>query len=126
MQKKLGVDDAITPSKKIKSDRISMDWVTFDPAKKAALVDLPELVQELTEAIEAAGFEQTSVRYFGMNTIAGVFLNHAHLLIEHASPAVLGEVLAWRQSAPELTDWRRRMNSICGRIRCHNLLTQVS
>lgn len=122
----LMADDAIEPPKPFESDRISIDWVTYDPTKKAALVEFPKLVQELTEAVAAAGFDQTTVRYFGMTTTAGPGLNLAHLWLEHASPSVLGEVLAWRQSAPELADWRRRINAIGGSIRSHHLLSQVA
>ena len=122
----LMLDDALDPPRKLDSQSISVDWVTYDPPKKAALVDFPEMVRELANAVEQAGFSETVVRYFGMPTIAGAGLNHAHLWLEHASPSVLGEVLAWRQSAPELHDWRRKLDHVCGAIVSHNLLNQVA
>jgi hypothetical protein len=120
------LDDALDPPGELRADRISVDWTVYDPTKKAALVDFPEMVRELTSAIGHAGFTETTVRYFAMTTAAGPALNHAHLWLEHASPAVLGEVLAWRQSTPALMDWRNRLNQICGEIQSHQLLTQVA
>ncbi|MCE7997535.1 MAG: hypothetical protein HEP70_01620 [Rhodobiaceae bacterium] len=119
-------DDALTPPKKLNSSRIAIDWTTFDPTKKAALVEFPSLIQELTELLDAAGFSDTAVRYFGMTTTAGAFLNHAHLWLEHESPSVMGEVLAWRQSAAELHDWRNRLTKVSGTVRSHQLLVQVA
>ena len=84
------------------------------------------MVRDLTAVIEAAGFTETSVRYFAMMTAAGPALNYANLWLEHTSPAVLGEVLAWRQSAPELSDWRNQINKMCGDIRSHHLFTQIA
>lgn len=120
------LDDALDPPRELKTDRLSVDWTVYDPTKKAALVEFPDVVGELTEAMDAAGFSETAVRYFAMTTAAGPALNHAHLWLEHASPAFLGEVLAWRQCAPELRDWRNRLNRMCGEIRSHHLLTQVA
>lgn len=120
------LDDALDLPRKLNTDWISVDWTAYDPTKKAALVEFPDLVRELTTAINDAGFSETAVRYFAMTTAAGPALNYAHLWIEHVSPAVLGEVLAWRQSAPELTDWRMRLNGMCGEIRSHHLLTQIA
>ena len=120
------LDDALDPPAGLDSDRIAVDWTVFDPTKKAALVEFPELVRELTAAITEAGFSQTAVRYFAMTTAAGPALNHAHLWIEHTSPSVLGEVLAWRRSGRELRDWRNRLNQISGAVKSHQLLTQVA
>jgi hypothetical protein len=61
-----------------------------------------------------------------MTTAAGPVLNYAQLWIEHESAAVLAEVLAWRQCAPELRDWRNRLDAMCGEIRAHHLITQVA
>lgn len=121
----LMVEDSLGTPRVVDSDTLAIDWVTYEPTKKAALVDFPGLVHELSEAVEAQGFDQTSVRYFAMTTIAGPGLNYAHLWLEHASPGVLGQVLAWRQSAPELADWRNRLNAICGGLRSRHLLSQV-
>lgn len=120
------LDDALDRPRDLAADFISIDWTVYDPTKKAALVEFPEMVRELAERIDRAGFSETAVRYFAMTTAAGPALNHAHLWIEHSSPAVLGEVLAWRQSALELSDWRNRLNEMCGDIRSHQLLTQVA
>ena len=43
----------------------------------------------------------------------GTELNYAYLWLVLAAPAVLGEVLTWRQSAPELSDWRNHLNDMC-------------
>lgn len=120
------LDDALDPPRKLSTNLISVDWTVYDPSKKAALVEFPAMIRELTSALETAGFKETAVRYFAMTTAAGPALNYAQLWIEHASPAVLGEVLAWRQSAPELNDWRNRLNTMCGEIRAHHLLTQIA
>ena len=120
------LDDALDLPRELTADHISVDWTAYDPTKKAALIEFPEMVRELTEHLDAAGFEATAVRYFAMTTAAGSALNYAHLWLEHTSPAVLGEVLAWRQCSPELHDWRNRLNSMCGEIRSHHLLTQVA
>lgn len=118
-------DDALTPPRRLDADLICIDWLECDPTKKAALVEFPTLVQELTEAVEHAGLDETSVRYFAMTTTAGPLNNLAHIWLEHASPSVMGEVLSWRQSAPELEEWRQRFNALCGSVRSHHLLTQV-
>ena len=120
------LDDALDSPPEIATESISIDWTVYDPTKKAALVEFPEMVRELAHQVEAAGFEQTAVRYFAMTTAAGPALNYAHVWLEHATPAVLGEVLAWRQSSSELHDWRNRLNRMCGEIRSHQLLTQVA
>ena len=120
------LDDALDPPAKLDSERIAVDWTVYDPTKKVALVEFPNLVRELTVAIAEAGFSQTAVRYFAMTTAAGPALNQAHLWIEHSSPSVLGEVLAWRRSARELSDWRNRLNQVCGAVMSHQLLTQVA
>ena len=119
-------DDALTPPKVLDADRLAIDWVTYEPTKLSALVEFPQLVQELTDAVASAGFDATTVRYFGMNTTAGPNLNLAHLWLEHTSPGVLGEVLAWRQSSPELADWRHRVSAAGGAVRSHHLLAQVA
>jgi hypothetical protein len=119
-------DDALSAPTLMDSDLISVDWVTFDPTKKSALVTFPDLAQELAEAVASAGFNQTAVRYFAMNTTAGSGLNLAHLWLEHDSPQIMGEVLAWRQSAPELAEWRQRLCVTGGRMVSHHLLTQVA
>lgn len=120
------LDDALEPPRDLAAQTISVDWTVFNPTKKAALVDFPVLVQELSERLEAAGFQDTAVRYFAMTTAAGPALNYANLWLEHASPAVLGEVLAWRQSEAELQDWRNRLYKMCGEVENHNLLTQIA
>lgn len=120
------LDDALDPPRELDSASISVDWVTYNPTKKVALVEFPQLVHELGVAAEQAGLTDTAVRYFAMTTAAGPGLNFAHLWLEHRSPAVLGEALAWRQSAPELHEWRNRLNGVCGDIRSHHLLTQVA
>ena len=107
-------------------DRISVDWVTFDCTKRAALLDLPPLIAELGVGLKQAGFDDISTRFFGMLTSGGPDINLGHLWIETPSPARLGEVLAFRQSAPELADWRNRLNGACGGIRRHTLLTQIA
>ncbi len=120
------VDDANTPARTLATDRISVDWMTFDPSKKAALVDFPDIIDELAQETEAQGFNETAVRYFAMTTASGIGQNFAHLWIEHTTPALMGEVLAWRQSAPELADWRRRLNALAESVVSHHLLTQVA
>ncbi len=118
-------EDSLGSPRAIDSNTLAIDWVTYEPTKKAALVDFPPLIHELSEAVAAQGLDRTSVRYFGMTTTAGPRLNYAHLWLEHASPSVLGEVLAWRQSAPELAEWRQRLHGVCGSIRSHHLFSQV-
>lgn len=120
------LDDALDPPRSIEVERISVDWTVFDATKKAALVEFPGMIRELTEYVNAAGFDETAVRYFAMTTAAGPALNYAHLWLEHSSPAVLGEVLAWRQSSAELQDWRYRLNQMCGEVCSHQLLTQIA
>jgi hypothetical protein len=119
------LDDALDPPHEITADLISVDWITYEPTKQVALVEFPQLVRELAVEVARAGFSQTSVRYFGMTTAAGADLNLAHIWLEHASPGCMGEVLAWRQSAPELRGWKRRLEACCGSVRSHNLLTQI-
>lgn len=120
------LDDALDVPRELTTDHLSVDWTVYDPTKKVALIEFPKMVRELAGHIVEAGFEDTAVRYFAMTTAAGSALNYAHLWLEHVSPAVLGEVLAWRQSAPELHDWRIRLNAICGEVISHQLLTQVA
>jgi len=120
------LDDALDPPRELQTKKLSVDWTVYDPTKKAALVEFPEMIRELAVAVADAGFTDTAVRYFAMTTAAGPALNYAHLWLEHASPAVLGEVLAWRQSAPELQDWRNRLNKVCGSIQSHQLLVQIA
>jgi len=119
------LDDALDAPRDISSDRIAVDWVCYNPTKQAALVDFPLLVRELSAVLHESGFDETAVRYFGMTTAAGPDLNLAHIWLEHSSAAVMGEVLAWRQSAPELRDWRHHLNSLHGEIRAHHMLVQV-
>lgn len=119
-------EDTLDLSRELESDLIAIDWVTYEPTKRAALVDFPELVRELGETVAAAGFDQTRVRYFGMPTVAGGDAHLAQLWLEHSSPSVLGEVLDWRQNSRELADWRRRLNAVSGSIRSHHLLSQIT
>ena len=111
------LDDALDEPCEVRANNISVDWTVYDPTKKAALVEFPEIISELATHIAEAGFTSTAVRYFAMTTAAGSALNYAHLWLEHPSPAVLGEVLAWRQTAAQLQDWRTRLNNMCGDIR---------
>ena len=120
------LDDALDAPRPLDSQQICVDWITYDPTKKAALVEFPNLVRALKDAIEGAGFTDTAARYFAMTTAAGADLNLAHIWLEHASPAALGEVLAWRQSAPELKEWRTTLHNVGGEIRSHHLMAQVA
>ena len=120
------LDDSLDPPPALTTDFISVDWTVYDPTKKVALVEFPQMVQELANQVKTAGFDGTVVRYFAMTTAAGSALNYAHLWLEHSSPATLGEVLAWRRSAIEMQDWRNRLDAICGEIKAHHLLTQVA
>ena len=61
------LDDALDPPGELLTDRISVDWTVYDPTKKAALVEFPEMVRELSSAIDAAGFTETSVQYFAIS-----------------------------------------------------------
>ena len=56
------LDDALDAPVNLDSESIPVDWVTYDPTKKAALVDFPELILELASAVAQAGFIETAVR----------------------------------------------------------------
>jgi hypothetical protein len=101
----------------------ALEWLTFDPGKHAALVTLPPLVAELADAMQD---EEVSVRYLHMTTSAGTGVDLAHLWIDYASPATLGERLAWRRRSPELADWRRRVAAVTGSVRAHQLLARAT
>jgi len=120
------LDDALSPPKALPGPVIAMDWITVDGGKKAALVDIPQMAQELTESLDAEGFTETSVRCFGMNTIAGPWLNHAHILLEHSSTHAMAEVLAWRQSSPKLSAWRQKLRDVAGAPVSHELFVKIT
>ena len=119
------VEDTLADPRPVPGERIAVDWTVYDPSKLAALVELPALVNELADAMADAGYIDASVRYFAMPTSAGHDLNLAHIWIEHPTPAALGEVLAWRHSAPELNDWRQRFRAAAGPATAAHPLWQV-
>ena len=118
-------EDSIHDPSPVTTNRICVDWTTFEPTKKAAMIDFPELAAELSEAFTGAGFVDLAVRYFGMLTSAGRDGHLAQLWIEHSSASAMAEALAWRQSDPALGDWRRRLNAVAGDVRTHQLLQQI-
>jgi len=119
------IDDAKSTPVALSGPVVAMDWITIDAGKKAALVDIPELAQDLTEAIAAEGYTETSVRCFGMTTIAGPWLNHGHILLEHSSVQAMSEVLAWRQSSPKLGAWRQKIRDLAGDKVQHELFVKI-
>jgi hypothetical protein len=48
------LDDALDLPRELKVDQISVDLTVYDPTKKAALVEFPDIVRELTVALDGA------------------------------------------------------------------------